>query len=604
MAIDLFITAAAFFFSHFITHAGRVMDMSHVYFPKYFGLYMACGVVFSLLFRLWHISWRFISLKDVEALSKYTIAVNLGMGGGLLLISHFYDHLPLYPLTAVITNVFVLEVFLCAPRFLYRYIHEHQKIELFHKSAILVGSTQTVDLFIRYNNHAEKPYRIAGILLTEEDRKNVVHKLHGHKVQGLLTDNTATEELLAAFDPEIDLIITDPKFLGARLNGLYKVAKLRKLNVLRVSDIRPLSSRHAVLRPVNIEDLLGRPPVKIEDELIQSFIENRTVMITGAGGSIGSEIVRQVVKLGAKKIILFESSEYFLYLIDGELRSQSLTTTWVPIVGDVTKTKDVMQAFTTHKPDIVFHAAALKHVPLSEANVRAAFETNFVGTANVADACHANDVKTMVLISTDKAVHPTNVMGLSKRTAEVYCQSLDQQADVKTRYISVRFGNVLGSTGSVIPLFQKQIAAGGPVTVTDERMERFFMTIREAVSLVLQAGAFGTRHPEYRGGIFVLDMGDPVRIMDMAEKMISLSGYTPYKEIDIRVTGIRPGEKLKEELAYDEEDFQTNISPGVHFVAPRKEAYIRTPLIDMMKAIQGRKAKDTALVAFAQKYVP
>ena len=548
-------------FSFFLQNTGNL----HIYLL----LYMACAFIGFFLFRIKDISWGFASMQDLLQVTKANILINTSFQFGSLLLIYVWKDVALFPVIITLANFFILQLFLGAPPFLYRHFIQSRHAQRYDQVGILVGSHTSVDLFIRYNQTAEFRYKIEGIIASHKKGRKTIHKLHGHKIISYLDDISPKDKFFRDINEKVHIIITDPKLVGTRLYKLYKIAKKHNLEVLRVSDFQPHKSHHLMLRPINIEDLLGRLPIYIEYKLSRAFIKDKCILITGAGGSIGSEIVRQLLTLGPRKLILFDNSEYFLYMIDQELRNMNINTEWETIVGSVTQKKDLEQVMKYHTPHIVFHAAALKHVPLSEINAHAAIETNLGGTMTLANLCLKYHVESMVLISTDKAVNPTNVMGLSKRLAEIYCQSLDSTPNTITRFISVRFGNVLGSTGSVIPLFQSQISKGGPVTVTHADMERYFMTIQEAVMLVLQAGAYGAQDPKYRGGIFVLDMGVPVNILSMAEKMISLSGFTPYKDIQINITGIRPGEKMSEELVYEEETFHKNIIDGVHFVEPQ-----------------------------------
>ena len=297
---------------------------------------------------------------------------------------------------------------------------------------------------------------------------------------------------------------------------------------------------------VDVLDLLGRKPVNLDTPELQRFLAGKVVMVTGAGGSIGSEICRQSMKFCPKRLILLERAENALFEIDRELRQQWVGADVRPCVADVCDVRRISEIFDAERPDVVFHAAAHKHVPMMEINPGEAVKNNVFGTKVVADAAVAAGCDAFVMVSTDKAVNPTNVMGATKRCAELYVQSLNENT---TRFVAVRFGNVLGSSGSVVPIFKQQIAMGGPVTVTHPDMRRYFMTIPEASQLVMQAGAIG------KGGeIFVLDMGEPIRILDLAEELIRRSGLRIGEDIVIQFSGIRPGEKLYEELANDNEE--------------------------------------------------
>ena len=315
------------------------------------------------------------------------------------------------------------------------------------------------------------------------------------------------------------------------------------------------------IRKVNVEDLLGRDPINVDIDSIAQYVENKTVLVTGGGGSIGSELCRQLAKHNPKQLIIFDVYENNAYTILNELKANYPELNVTALIGTVRDTDRLDEIFCKYRPDIVYHAAAHKHVPLMEDSPKEAIKNNVFGTLNVVNASDKYGVKRFVMISTDKAVNPTNIMGASKRICEMIVQTRNKSS--KTEFITVRFGNVLGSNGSVIPLFEKQIAEGGPVTVTDKRVVRYFMTIPEAVSLVLQAGAFG------RGGeIFVLDMGKPMKIVDLAENLIRLSGFEPYTDIDIKFIGLRPGEKLFEELLMAEEGLKQTSNKLIYIGKP------------------------------------
>ena len=319
-----------------------------------------------------------------------------------------------------------------------------------------------------------------------------------------------------------------------------------------------------------IEDLLGRPQATLDRAAMRRLIGGRRVLITGAGGSIGGELVRQVSDLGPAELALLDNSEFNLYAIERELAERHGGLSRRAFLGDVRARARVDDVFAAAAPELVFHAAALKHVPLVEANPFEGVLTNVVGTVNVADACRVSGVKGMVMVSTDKAVNPTSVMGATKRIAEAYCQALDLARAGGTRFVTVRFGNVLGSTGSVVPLFQKQLAQGGPLTVTHPDMTRYFMTQREAVELVLQASALGAEASRDEDGkIYVLDMGEPVRILDLARQIIRLAGRRPETEVRIEFIGPRPGERLAEEPLHGSEPLVPTVCKGILLAAPR-----------------------------------
>jgi O-antigen biosynthesis protein WbqV len=366
------------------------------------------------------------------------------------------------------------------------------------------------------------------------------------------------------------------------------------------------------VRPIAIEDLLGRTQTKLDRAAMRRLIEGRRVLVSGAGGTIGAELLRQVATAAPAELTLLDYSEYLLYGADLELGERHPELPHRAVLADVREPGRLDEVLAERQPELVFHAAALKHVPMVEANPIEGVLTNAIGTRNMADACRRAGVAGMVLISTDKAINPASVMGASKRLAESYCQAMDiaereraaRAGGPATRFVTVRFGNVLGSTGSVVPLFQRQLAAGGPLTVTDPAMTRFFMTVREAVELVLQASALGLEAAGGGGGtgkIYVLDMGQPVRIVDLARQMIRLAGLRPDKDVAIVTTGVRPGEKLAEELFHDKEPMVATGHPGLLLAAPRtlNQEFLSRGLNELAELAAARK-RDEVLAALAR----
>ena len=346
-----------------------------------------------------------------------------------------------------------------------------------------------------------------------------------------------------------EIIIAMPSVTRNEIRNIMEICSPLKCKVNTLPGMYQLLDDEVLvshLHPVSIEDLLERDEVRLDMDIVEHYIRDKIVLVTGAGGSIGSEICRQIMRVGPKQLLLLGHGENSIYLINQELKNIYKDGPIIPIIADIRDKQQLDQIFTQYNPQVVFHAAAHKHVPLMEIQPMAAVLNNIYGTRNVADVAGRHGVERFVMISTDKAVNPTSVMGATKRVAEKVIISMNDTYD--TKYITVRFGNVLGSRGSVIPLFKKQIEAGGPVTVTDPEMTRYFMTIPEASQLVLQAGAMG------KGGeVFLLDMGEPVKIIDLARNMIRLSGLEPDKDIHIKITGLRPGEKKYEELLTSEE---------------------------------------------------
>ena len=347
-----------------------------------------------------------------------------------------------------------------------------------------------------------------------------------------------------------EVIIAVPSAEGRTIKRFYELSNKKDVKVKIVPGVYEILKGDVSLnqiREVKVEDLLRRDQVDLITNEISAYLEEKTILVSGGGGSIGSEICRQVAKFNPQKIIILDINENTTYFLERDLKNKYPDLDLFSIIGSIRDKNKLQKVFREYSPDVVFHAAAHKHVPLMETSPEEAVKNNILGTRNLAETAAEFEIDRFVLISTDKAVNPTNVMGASKRAAEMVVQTINKKS--QTRFMAVRFGNVLGSQGSVIPLFKKQIANGGPLTVTHKDITRYFMTIPEASQLVIQAGALGQG-----GEVFVLDMGEPVKIMELAEDLISLSGLTPYEDIDIDVIGLRPGEKLYEELLCDTED--------------------------------------------------
>jgi O-antigen biosynthesis protein WbqV len=382
----------------------------------------------------------------------------------------------------------------------------------------------------------------------------------------------------------------------------------------RLTDFeRNLDNPERALEPIALEDLLGRSQAVLDRDGMARLIRGRRILVTGAGGTIGSELARQIAALSPGRLILLDNGEFALYGIEMELRERFPELRPIPLLRDVRDRAQIDEVVAGEKPEIVFHAAALKHLPMVEANPIEGVLTNVVGSRNVAEAARAYGSSLVVMISTDKAVNPASVMGATKRLAESFCQALDlyearRRAPLShgTRYVTVRFGNVLGSTGSVVPLFQRQLAAGGPLTVTNPEVTRFFMTVREAVELVLQASALSPEEQgaDARGKIFVLDMGEPVKIVDLAHQMIRLAGLRPGRDVGIEFIGLRPGEKLHEELFHPAEPLIPTGNPAIRLAAPRTADYaMLARSIDELEE-NARARREERLLQILERLVP
>jgi O-antigen biosynthesis protein WbqV len=473
---------------------------------------------------------------------------------------------------------------------------------------LLVGANDGAELFLQANRRRGRaPYFVVGILDDAERRK-------GRQIGGVdvLGPTDALEAILAdlrrrGFRPQ--RLVVAATMDGAALGNVVDLADRCGLTAVRLPRINELNRTAKVesgldVSPIAIEDLLGRPQTVLDRAAMDELVRGRRVLVTGAGGSIGAELVRQIAQRGPARLDLVDNSEFALYAIDREVEENWPHVPRRATIGDVREADAMRHVLARAAPEIVFHAAALKHVPLLEANPAQGALTNAIGTRNVADAAVAAGAHAMVLISTDKAVNPTNVLGATKRLAEIFCQARDAQS-VSTRFVAVRFGNVLGSSGSVVPLFQRQLGAGGPITVTHPDIERYFMTIREACELVLQASVLALAGDgTSRGSLLVLEMGGPVRILDLAKRMIRLAGKRPERDIAISFTGLRPGEKLYEELFYKDELNTATSVPGIQLaVSPPVDAASIEADLAALEAVALR-CDDAGVVATLQRILP
>lgn len=509
-------------------------------------------------------SWRYVSMRDVMQvtwaawLSFFWIFViyyavanfdALGIPFDPFLGRDFPDSVLLLDFAGTIALV-------CSARIAVRLYHE--EIQPIREDAapklLILGAGNAGENVVReILRQPVLDYRVAGFL--DDDRSKRGALIHGVEVLGPIDDikrvcaDHAIDELLIAMPSAKQQQIR-------RVVELCQGTNLRFKTLPAMSDLISGRANVQQIRDVDIHDLLGRAPVRLDTAEIAQFLDGRVVMVTGAGGSIGSELCRQIARFNPRRLLLVEQAEQNLFDIDRELRRTFPAIEFIPYIADICDDRRVTRIFEAHRPTAVFHAAAHKHVPMMEHNPGEAIKNNVRGTRAVADAAARFGCEKFVMISTDKAVNPTSVMGCSKRVAEMYIQALNER--VETQFVTVRFGNVLGSSGSVVPIFKEQIARGGPVTVTHPDMVRYFMTIPEAAQLVLQAASMGQG-----GEIFVLDMGEPVKIVDLARDLITLSGFRPGEDIQIEFTGVRPGEKLFEELSIEGEDVAQTSHPKI-----------------------------------------
>ena len=495
------------------------------------------------VFGLYKGVWRFASIPDLVRIMK---AVVTGAIVSMAVLFLAY-RLEFVPRSIILLYPILLLLLLSGPRLLYRWSKDQRLTITSGTRVLIAGAGQAGEMLardlLRTQSHAYQPTAFV------DDKA----RRHGQEVHGIpiIGGCEKIPEIVRTMD--IDLImLAMPSATGEQMRRIVELCDESGVPFQTVPALDALlTGRVAVneLRDVSIEDILGRDPVSLDWDEIRRTLTGKTVLVTGAGGSIGSEICRQAAALKPKRLVLLENSEFNLYMLDRKLQHEFPDIETSCNLGDIRDVSCVNQVFFVHQPDIVFHAAAYKHVPMLEHQAQEAAKNNIIGTRNVALAADSHRTSEFVLISTDKAVNPANIMGATKRVAEIICQNLN--AHSRTKFITVRFGNVLDSAGSVVPLFRQQIRNGGPLTVTHPDIERYFMTIPEAVQLIFQASVLG------KGGeIFVLDMGEPVRIKILAEQMIRLSGKVPYQDIDIKITGLRPGEKLYEELFHEHEHLE------------------------------------------------
>jgi FlaA1/EpsC-like NDP-sugar epimerase len=506
-------------------------------------------VQFSTLFLVgaYSLIWRYVSLEDIKSFLKAAL-----ISGMVLLVARFSLSMTHFNLWKVPVSVILIDTLLAfggllGVRVLRRFAYEigekrnftGVKRRIKRKATIFVGAGRIGATAIRdILGRADTEFEVRGFV--DDDRYKKGGSVGGIKVLGTtddlarLVDELAIEQVVIAIDQAQGKDIR-------RVLDICREIPVKARIVPSLHEIVHGRVKVSRIRDVEIEDLLGREPVQLDDKNLHEFLTEKTVMITGAGGSIGSELVRQIAGFNPKLILLVERAEFMMFQIERELAGDFPETRFLPLLADIGDAPRMREIFAEYKPQVIFHAAAHKHVPLMEINPTEAIKNNIFATKLIGELAGEFAVTDFVLISTDKAVNPTSVMGASKRIAEIVLQNLNNK--YATRFMAVRFGNVLGSAGSVVPIFKEQIRKGAAITVTDKEMTRYFMTIPEASQLVLQAGALG------KGGeIFILDMGEPVKILDLAEDMIRLSGLQPYEDIDIVFTGIREGEKLFEEL--------------------------------------------------------
>ncbi len=557
----------------FVVRTGELPEWTTAVLVFQGSLLFGAAICFQL-FGLNQGSWRYASMDDLLGIIQSAVMAMLIA----VIVTFLTSRLDTIPRLVPIIGVVALIVIMSGPRLLYRLIKDRYIQRMFNAAKggeriLIVGYCDEASVFMRHLERQKNPaYHVAGII--DHTGRHVGRRLHTARVLGTLDDLQGVVRALRASGAPVAKIVVGPsKVDRATTESILDLGSEIGVPVFSLPQTAQLmaSNESSAIKPVaiRIEDLLGRPHADINMQPVAAMLSGKTILVTGGGGSIGSELVEQILAYSPRRLVVVDSSEHNLYSIDQTVRSKNPDQSFAAVIADVRERETIRAIMKAHRPDLVFHAAALKHVPLVEHNIVEGAKTNILGTINVADSAVEAGATAFVMISTDKAVNPTNVMGASKRFAEAYCQMLDRNPEYSTKFMTVRFGNVLGSAGSVVPLFTRQIAKGGPVTVTHRDMRRYFMSMQEAVTLVLAASAKGLSRQTERGKIMVLEMGTQIRIVDLANRMIQLAGLRPGVDIDIHFIGLRPGEKLFEERLEENEHIETTDDDWLLMAHPR-----------------------------------
>lgn len=575
--LDLLAVAISGFLALYIRYDFQFvhMDMQFMYNELYtLPLHMIVTLILFVVFKLYQSVWRFASATEfLNVVGACTASIALECIYMNLLDRYL-------PVSYYLLKYVLLLVVVTAIRFTYRFVRLVQETRVGkaddRKRTMIIGGGEAGAIIIKELQSSRYLDQQVCCIIDDNAEK------HGKYIRGIKIVGGRDSITYFAHEYQIDeIIVAMPSVAKSEIRDILNICKETGCELRVLPGLYQMIRGEVVtsqLRKVEIEDLLGREPIRTDLNQVVGYVSDKVVLVTGGGGSIGSELCRQIAMHGPKQLVIVDIYENNAYEIQQELKRKHPQLNLVVLIGSVRNTHRMESIFEKYRPQIVYHAAAHKHVPLMEDSPNEAIKNNVFGTYKTAKAADKYGVKRFVLISTDKAVNPTNIMGASKRICEMVIQMMNNHSE--TDFVAVRFGNVLGSNGSVIPLFKKQIEQGGPVTVTHPDIIRYFMTIPEAVSLVLQAGAYA------KGGeIFILDMGEPVRILDLALNLIRLSGYKPYEDIDIQFTGLRPGEKLYEELLMNEEGLRETENKLIHIGKPIEfdEALFKTQLDELAK---------------------
>lgn len=561
LLVDIFIILLSYSFATMIRFEFNISDSIRDVLVQRIPIIMGIYIITFIIFRLYSSLWTVAGLDEyIKVVSANLIAASLALGFGFLVTPRIPISVTVFADTLILLATLGFRILFRIYRRL-NMMPSSRKNE-YKKKVLIVGAGDAAALVIKeIKNHRVLDIGIVGLVDDDDYKQNSY--VSGYPVLGKTKDLVELAEELKVDE----IIFAIPSISHNDRRRILEIAQTSKAKLKTLPGMYELVENdfnYNQIRDVDVTDLLGRKEIKLNNKEIQEYITGKRVLVTGGGGSIGSELCRQIARLSPEKLIIVDIYENNAYSIENELKRKFPDLDLLVLIASVRDLSKIDSIFMKHRPDIVFHAAAHKHVPLMEASPGEAVKNNVFGTLHVAQTAKKYKAQKFILISTDKAVNPTNIMGATKRLCEMIVQTVDADSEY-TDFVAVRFGNVLGSNGSVIPLFKEQIRAGGPVTLTHKDITRYFMTIPEAVQLVLQAGSYA------KGGeVFVLDMGEPVKIYDLAENLIRLSGFTPNKDIDIEITGLRPGEKLYEELLMAEEGLTHTRNPLIFIGKPNR----------------------------------
>ncbi|MCW5520385.1 polysaccharide biosynthesis protein [Aureitalea sp. L0-47] len=599
LLIDIFLAIFSMVLVYLIILGTPINFKGYISLPGEAAIILAVQIVFFFVFKNYSGIIRHSTFTDILKLAFSALFTGLTLLG----FNFFFDMIQgerIFLTTSILLYMLVsftvMLLFRIAVKESYQFLRNSARGEMKKRVAIVGLDDRTISLGKALTTESDKSFILVGFLTESIESKRL--KIFGKPVIPLKGNFSET---ISGLDLDGILLISEG-MSGKRKNQIINDCIDNSIQIFNVPDMETWNKKEDIqnqIKPLDIEDLLERSPIKIDDNLIKNDLNDRIILVTGGAGSIGSEIVKQVAEFEPKQVVILDQAESALHELELYLRENYPKLNFITELADISNMYRMGLLFNKYKFEMIYHAAAYKHVPLIERNPHEAIYVNILGTVNLAILSASYEINKFVMVSTDKAVNPTNVMGASKRVAEMYVQSLQHEEGVKTKFITTRFGNVLGSNGSVIPHFRKQISQGGPVTVTHKDIIRYFMTIPEACLLVLQAGTMGNG-----GEIYVFDMGKPVKILDLAEKMIRLSGLEPYEDIDIEITGLRPGEKLYEELLNDSSTSLPTHHPKIMISKTPIESFedLKKRVKDIIKL--ATRGKDDEVVQLLKDLVP